>query len=111
MEVSDWNVSKVQMGYTWYEPGFWGTCLNPAVKFLMLGYGFEILKFQRIAFYVDQENLRSCSAMAKIGAVKEGILRKHRVRPDGTLRNSVVFSITDEDWKECVKEDLSNRLL
>lgn len=93
------------IGYTWYTPQYWGTALNPTVKFLLLRYAFETLHCIRVCFYVDEANLRSCKAMTKIGAVQEGLLRNHMIRANGTYRNTVVFAITDEDWPK-VKEGL-----
>ncbi|ABS77838.1 N-acetyltransferase [Coxiella burnetii] len=89
---------QVNIGYTWYHPRMWGTKLNSTVKFILLEYAFEQLKFIRIAFCVDQLNYRSCRALEKLGAKREGVLRKHMIRSDGTFRNSVIYGITDDDW-------------
>lgn len=97
------------IGYTWYSPDYWGTDLNPAVKFLLLRYAFEELHCLRVAFTVDQRNIRSCSALKKIGAQQEGVLRKQMILPDGNYRNTVVFSILDEEWSS-IKENLLKRI-
>ena len=100
---------RLTIGYTWYAPQFWGTSLNPTVKLLMLQYAFETLKMQRVAFTVDAINTRSCGAMEKLGAKREGVLRKHMLRPDGSSRDTVVFAIVDEEWP-VVKAALLKRL-
>jgi N-acetyltransferase len=91
---------RLSIGYTWYIPRCWGTTVNATVKWLLLHYAFESLHMQRVSFSVDASNARSCAAMEKIGAHKEGVLRKHMQRADGTCRHSVIYAIIDEDWPD-----------
>ena len=99
----------LSIGYTWYHPDFWGSQLNPTVKYLMLNYAFEELRMHRVAFTVDHENFRSQAALTKLGIAKEGILRKHMIRADGSHRDTVVFAVTSDDWPT-VKSTLLDKL-
>jgi RimJ/RimL family protein N-acetyltransferase len=96
---------RLEIGYTWYIPAVWGKTHNPECKLLLLQYAFEQLQYNRVAFKVAHQNIRSQKAVAKIGGVKEGVLRKYGYRPDGELRDSVVFSILNDEWP-AVKEKL-----
>jgi RimJ/RimL family protein N-acetyltransferase len=96
----------VLIGYTWYIPGVWGKVYNKECKLLLLQYAFENMKFNRVELRVAHQNLRSQKAVEKIGAVKEGILRKHGYRNDGSIRHTVVYSIIDDEWPQ-TKEKLS----
>lgn len=89
---------RLSIGYTWYIPDVWGRVHNKECKLLLLQYAFESLRFQRVEFEVAGQNLRSQKAVEKIGGVREGVLRKHGIMADGTVRDTVVFSITDEEW-------------
>ena len=88
----------VEIGSTWLHPDFQGTGLNREAKLLQLTYAFEELQLNRVAFKTHHENLRSQAAISALGAVYEGTFRNHNVMPDGSLRHSVWFSITKEDW-------------
>jgi RimJ/RimL family protein N-acetyltransferase len=89
-----------EIGHTWYIPSVWGQVHNKECKLLLLTHLFERLGFARVAFRVAHQNIRSQKAVEKIGGVKEGVLRKATIRNDGTWRNTVVFSIIDDEWPE-----------
>jgi len=91
---------SLEIGYTWYTPAVWGKVHNKECKLLLLQYVFETLRFNRTQFRVAGQNLRSQKAVEKIGGVKEGVLRKAGYRPDGSLRDTVIFSIIDDEWPE-----------
>lgn len=91
---------RLEIGHTWYIPEFWGLVHNKECKLLLLQYAFEKLKYNRVQFRVAHQNIRSQRAVEKIGAVKEGILRKHAYRMDGSIRHTVLFSIIDDEWPE-----------
>ena len=93
------------IGYTWYIPSVWGKVHNKECKLLLLQFIFEQLKFMRAELRVAHQNIRSQKAVEKIGGVKEGVLRKHGYRNDGTIRHDVIYSIIDDEW-ESVKEKL-----
>lgn len=91
---------RLSIGYTWYVPEVWGQVHNKECKLLLLQYAFEELGFQRVEFEVAHQNLRSQKAVQKIGGVQEGRLRKHGLHADGTVRDTIVFSIVDDEWPE-----------
>ncbi len=99
-----------QLGYTWYGKKVWGTGLNAHCKFLLLQFAFEKMNFKRVEFRADNDNKRSIAAMQKIGCTVEGILRSHLPRPDGTRRDSIVLSITQEEWNNHVKALIQSQL-
>jgi RimJ/RimL family protein N-acetyltransferase len=86
------------IGYTWYVPSVWGKVHNKECKLLLLQYVFEEMKFNRTELRVAHQNIRSQRAVEKIGGVKEGVLRKHGYRNDGSIRHTVVYSIIDDEW-------------
>jgi RimJ/RimL family protein N-acetyltransferase len=95
-----WKDKRLEIGHTWYIPDVWGKVYNKECKLLLLQYAFEQLKFHRVEFRVAHQNIRSQRAVEKIGGIKEGVLRKHTVRNDGSRRDTVVFSIIDDEWPE-----------
>lgn len=97
--------NKLEIGWTWYDPEYWGTGYNTECKLLLLSYCFEKLKLVRVQFQTSETNVRSRAAIQKIGGKYEGTLRKERIKPDGSYRNTVMFSIIDDEWQE-VKEML-----
>jgi len=99
-----------QLGYTWYSKKVWGTGLNQHCKYLLLQFAFDKMNFKRVEFRADNDNKRSIAAMQKIGCTVEGILRSHLPRPDGTRRDSIVLSITKEDWESKVKSLIQSQL-
>ena len=100
---------RLEIGHTWYRRSVWGGRVNPACKLALLRYGFETLGLNRVELKTDSLNLRSQAAIARLGAVREGVFRAHMVRRDGTMRDSVYFSITREDWPR-VRDGLAVRL-
>jgi N-acetyltransferase len=91
---------RVSIGYTWYVPACWGGVENKECKLLLLQYAFETLGFQRVEFEVAHQNIRSQKAVEKIGGVYEARLRKHGLHADETIRDTIVFSIIDDEWEE-----------
>lgn len=99
---------RLEIGYTWLTPAYWRTAINTHCKYLLLLYCFEYLHLQRVQIKTDHENIRSQRAIERIGATKEGILRNHMIRKDGSIRHTVMYSITIEEWPQVKKhiEDL-----
>lgn len=91
---------RLSIGFTWYTPAVWGKVHNRECKLLLLQYAFETLKFQRVEFEVAHQNVRSQKAVEKIGGIKEARLRKHGLHADGTIRDTFVYSIIDDEWPE-----------
>jgi len=91
---------RVEIGWTWYHPSLQRSGLNKNCKFLLLSYAFDTLLLNRVELKTSLTNLKSQGAMLKIGAVKEGIMRRHMVNWNGTLRDSVFFSFIREEWQD-----------
>jgi RimJ/RimL family protein N-acetyltransferase len=89
-----------EIGHTWYVPEVWGQVYNKECKLLLLQYLFETVGLYRVQFRIAHQNIRSQRAVEKIGGVLEGVLRKHAIRNDGSRRDTVVYSIIDEEWPE-----------
>jgi len=95
-----WKDKRLEIGHTWYIPDVWGKVYNKECKLLLLQYAFEHLHLHRVEFRVAHQNIRSQRAVEKIGGIKEGVLRKFAIRNDGSRRDTVVFSIIDDEWPE-----------
>lgn len=108
------NISKenrnLEIGWTWYASKVWRTRVNTECKYLLLTYCFETLNTVRVQFKVDTRNIRSNNAVKRIGAIKEGVMRKERILHDGYIRDAAVYSIVDEEWPE-IKNHLEERLI
>jgi RimJ/RimL family protein N-acetyltransferase len=100
---------KLEIGWTWLTAEYWGTTINIECKLLLLTHCFEKLKAIRVQLKTDETNLRSRKAIEKIGGTFEGILRKDRIKDNGIPRNTVYYSIIDEEW-DGVKKLLYDRL-
>ncbi|MEK3912304.1 GNAT family N-acetyltransferase [Paenibacillus sp. FSL H7-0331] len=101
---------NLEIGWTWYSPKVWRTHVNTECKYLLLRYGFEELGLIRIQFRADVRNVRSNTAILRIGAKHEGTIRKDRVLYSGFIRDTQQYSILDEEWPE-VKVRLETQLL
>ncbi|MEJ7840513.1 MAG: GNAT family protein [Rubrobacter sp.] len=99
----------IEIGWTWLAPSRWGTGANVEAKLLMLGHAFGTLGCMRVEFKTDRRNERSRGAMEALPAEFEGIFRKHMLLPDGSVRDSAYYSITDDGWPD-VKANLRRRL-
>jgi len=99
----------VEIGMTCYAPEAQGTVVNPSCKRLLMGHVFEDWGAKRVQYQVDERNIRSRTAVLKLGAVQEGILRNHKTVGNGHVRNTVFFSIIDREWPE-VKARLDARI-
>lgn len=97
-----------EIGATFLHPDVRGTFVNPAAKLLMLAHAFAS-GARRVELLTDLRNVRSQAAIAKLGAVREGVLRRDRVTWTGHIRDSVLFAVTDLDWPE-VRSRLCTRL-
>lgn len=89
---------KLEIGWTWYDPAYWRTGYNRECKLLLLTYCFETLKAVRVQLQTDENNTRSRTAILGIGATFEGVMRKERIRANGTFRNTAMYSIIDDEW-------------
>jgi RimJ/RimL family protein N-acetyltransferase len=89
---------KAEIGYTWLVASAQRTGINREAKYLMLRHAFETWRLRRVEFKTHARNEQSRAALLRLGAVEEGTLRKHMVMPDGSARDSVYFSIVDDEW-------------
>jgi len=96
----DWEprVPRVEIGHTCYAPRWWGTDTNPACKLLLLQHAFGTWGCARVALRADTRNTRSIGAITRLGATPEGVLRRHRLAPDGSRGDTAYFSILPEEW-------------
>jgi N-acetyltransferase len=99
----------LEVGGTWIGRPWWRTAINTEAKLLFLGHAFETLGANRVAIKTDIRNERSQAAIARLGAVREGVLRHQYVRRDGSLRDTVMYSIVPHEWP-AVKARLQARL-
>jgi RimJ/RimL family protein N-acetyltransferase len=103
------DTPRLCIGYTWYARSVQRTGLNTEAKRLLLGHAFEVLRCASVGFHTSTLNLASRAAIARLGAREEGILRQHLRHRDGSLRDSVCFSILDHEWP-AVKAGLQAKL-
>lgn len=101
---------RTHIGWTAYSPDVWSTEVNPECKLLLLRHAFDECGFGRVKIQTDLINTRSQAAIAKLGAAREGVLRRHMRRADGTFRDTVVFAVTIDDWPT-VRAGLEARLV
>jgi RimJ/RimL family protein N-acetyltransferase len=94
---------KLEIGFTWIVKEYWGTAINFECKLLLMTFCFEVLKTNRVQIKTDERNIRSRTAIQKVGGKFEGILRKDRVLDNGFIRNSAYFSVIDTEWQEAKK--------
>lgn len=99
----------VAIGHTWVARPHWRTSVNTASKLLMMGHAFDDLGVERLVWHTDIRNTRSQAAIARLGATREGVLRHHRIRRDGSWRDTVQFSLLSAEWPEA-RRRLATRL-
>jgi N-acetyltransferase len=100
---------SLEIGSTWYHPDVWRTRVNTECKYLLLRHAFESWQLRRVQLKTDSRNFRSQQAIERIGAVKEGTLRKDRKISGGYVRDTVFFSILQDEWR-IVKKELARKL-
>lgn len=100
---------KLEIGHTWLSVSWQRTYANTEAKLLLLTHAFEVMNCVRVQFTTDELNEKSRNAILRLGAKQEGIVRHERIMPNGRKRNSVRFSIIDEEWLE-VRGNLQSKL-
>ena len=105
----DWEHRKLEIGWTWLGRSWQKTFVNTEAKLLMLTFAFERLNCVRVQFMTDELNETSCAALLRLGAQQEGIVRHDLIMAGGRKRDSVLFSIIDEEWP-AVRRKLEERL-
>lgn len=107
--AADATVPRLNIGYTWYARRAQRTGLNTEAKLLLLGHAFDALGCIAVGFETSWFNTDSRNAIARLGARQDGVLRSHKRHADGSVRDTVVFSILAQEWP-AVKSNLSGRL-
>ena len=102
-------IDRVEIGYTWYAASWQRSHVNTACKLLLLSHAFDTLGCRVVGLRTDSFNFRSQRAIEALGARKDGILRHHQARRDGTVRDSVMYSIVAAEWPD-VRRHLAARL-
>lgn len=100
---------RLEIGTTWIGKSFQRTAINTEAKYLMLRHAFETLKCIAVDLRTHEKNVQSRAAIERLGAKLDGLLRNHRIMPDGCLRNTATYSIIDAEWP-AVKARLEARL-
>ncbi|MFT5590328.1 MAG: RimJ/RimL family protein N-acetyltransferase [Bradyrhizobium sp.] len=102
-------LGRVEIGHTWYAKSWQRTHVNTTCKWLLLRHAFEVLGCGVVGFRADNFNLVSQAAIARLGAKRDGVLRHHALRRDGTVRDTVMFSIVAGEWPE-INTHLTDKL-
>ena len=102
-------VKRVEIGYTWYAKSVQRTHVNTAAKLLLMTHAFETLSCHVVGWRTDNYNFDSQAAIERLGARKDGVIRGHALRRDGTIRNTVMYSLRSAEWPE-VKAQLRDAL-
>jgi N-acetyltransferase len=92
---------RLEIGYTWYSKSFQKTYVNSECKLLLLTHAFEELKAIAVEFRTNWYNFTSRNAILRLGAKQDGVLRNHQIMSDGSLRDTVIFSIIESEWNTC----------
>jgi len=98
-------IKRVEIGYTWYGASWHRTHVNTTCKLLLMTHAFETLDCKIVAWRTDILNIASQRAIERLGAKKDGVLRHHTLRRDGTVRDTVIYSMLAQEWPEA-KEQL-----
>ncbi len=103
------SVRRLEIGYTWYGQSHWRTALNSTCKLMLLEHAFETLLAQTVGWRTDGLNTRSQAAIERLGARKDGTIRGHALRRDGSVRDTVMYSMTAAEWPQA-KQNLLAKL-
>jgi RimJ/RimL family protein N-acetyltransferase len=100
----------IAIGHTWVARRFWRTGVNTESKLIMMSRAFEGLGAERLVWHTDIRNIRSQAAIERLGAQREGVLRHHRIRPDGSWRDTVQYAMLRDEWPEAKERLLAPRV-
>ena len=103
------SIDRVEIGYTWYAARWQRSHVNTACKLLLLEHAFDVLGCRVVGLRTDNFNFRSQRAIEAIGAKRDGVIRRHAARRDGTVRDTFIYSIIAEEWPD-VRRHLTTRL-
>ncbi|HUR15373.1 MAG TPA: GNAT family protein [Mycobacteriales bacterium] len=94
----DCELGGLEVGWTWYRRDLWAGDVNPSCKLLLLSYAFEELGAERVLLKADALNTRSRAAITRLGCAFDGVLRHHKRRPDGSVRDTAYYSMLADEW-------------
>jgi len=94
------EVERLEIGYTWYARSMQRTHVNTSAKLLLMTHAFEVLGAQLVGWRTDNFNFASQRAIERLGAQRDGVLRHHALRRDGTVRDTVMYSLAAGEWPE-----------
>lgn len=94
-----YKAKRLEIGNTWYKPEFQRTHVNTTCKYLLFNYAFEILKANTVGLRADIFNFKSQKAIERLGIQKDGVIRGNAVRKDGTIRDTVMYSVVAGEWE------------
>lgn len=100
---------RLEIGYTWYAKSYWRTHVNTTCKLMLLTYVFETLEYQTVGWRTDIDNHRSQQAIERLGAKKDGVIRGNRVRRDGVISDTVMYSVVSSEWAD-IKPKLAAKI-
>jgi RimJ/RimL family protein N-acetyltransferase len=103
------SIDRVEIGYTWYAQTYQRTNVNTTCKLMLLEHAFEALACTVVGWRTDNFNFKSQRGIEALGAKKDGVLRHHQPRPDGTVRDTVMYSMLATEWPDA-KRHLQFRL-
>lgn len=101
---------RVEIGYTWYAKSWQRTNVNTACKLRLLEHAFDTLGCTVVGWRTDILNVRSQAAIERLGAKKDGVIRRQSLRRDGTIRDTVMYSATSEEWNETLRDRITRLL-
>ncbi len=104
------DIRRVEIGGTWYAQRWQRSHVNTACKWLLLAHAFDTLRCTVVGWRTDVLNLTSQAAIERLGAKRDGVIRRQRLRRDGTIRDAVIYSLTAEEWAAEARERLRSRL-
>ena len=94
------GIRRLEIGYTWYAKRFQRSAVNSTCKWLLMHHAFETLGAQLVGWRTDGDNFASQQAIERLGAKKDGVIRHHALRRDGTVRDTVMYSMTPGEWPQ-----------
>ncbi|WP_289000282.1 GNAT family N-acetyltransferase [uncultured Psychrobacter sp.] len=103
------TTKRLEIGYTWYAKSYWRTHVNTTCKLMLLTYVFETLQYQTVGWRTDIDNHRSQQAIERLGAKKDGVIRGNRVRRDGVISDTVMYSMIYSEWAD-IKSKLTAKV-
>lgn len=103
------KAKRLEIGFTWYAQSYWRTHVNTVCKLVLLTHAFEVLGYQTVGWRTDIDNTQSQRAIERLGAKKDGVIRGDRVRQNGVITDSVIYSLTQFEWP-AVKTRLQEKL-